>query len=160
MVGKNNIAWLAGLLEGEGSFICTPRKGKRGYRICVCLTMNDEDVVRRACQVAKVGYVTYVKSRNRWYWSIQAAGPAVNLMKLLLPFMGNRRSEKILTILKVWNTLPRNHCRKGLHEMSRKNTGYSQNNGKKVRRCLPCQVIAERLRRGGAGAGEEFEEGE
>lgn len=98
MPSKLDIAWLAGLLEGEGHFRISRQ------HLQVELRMTDLDVVQRAASVfpakrAEVRTSTWdhdnrsnsaVSYRYRWY------GPgAQTLMEAVLPYMGERRAAKI-----------------------------------------------------------------
>src|SRR5665213_179839 len=61
---RENLAWMAGLFEGEGYVQGRPRSYKRadgrsfttiGYRLAI--TMTDEDIIRRFHRLAGVGNV-------------------------------------------------------------------------------------------------------
>lgn len=106
-----DVAWLAGLLEGEGSFGLYSSKGQKAYGV-IALEMTDLDVVRRAAELMEVGdRVNEVTSPTKL--RRQAAGQAQRsyrvyangangrrAMTLILPFMGQRRAAKITEILK------------------------------------------------------------
>lgn len=103
----HEIAWLAGILEGEGCF--SPRHGAKGT-ICVKLEMTDRDVVERAAAIfpasPKVKIHTATRCgrngewkpihRYRWYGK-----EATALMKLVYWQMGTRRQGKILECLRI-----------------------------------------------------------
>ncbi len=92
-----DLYWLAGLLEGEGSFMKgPPSKPNAPY---ISLQMTDEDVVARA---AALFHISYRKVRNRkpglWKESylVQLRGArAADLMRELHPLMGIRRKVQI-----------------------------------------------------------------
>ncbi len=94
-----SIEWLAGLLEGEGCF------GIYDGRPEVQLRMTDLDVIEKASAYFpgnKIRHETYPKNPT-WKdsYRIRTRGKkAIDLMRLLLPYMGNRRSSKILEILR------------------------------------------------------------
>ncbi len=103
-----NLAWIAGLLEGEGSFGVSNRK-KDGYTCRVAVTMTDEDTILRAHALSGVGrvYGPYpVKNSNlgpgpykdRYQWVVQGK-TAAELMQGVLPFMSERRSARINEVL-------------------------------------------------------------
>jgi len=105
------LAWLAGLLEGEGCFRVREdqRKRVRNYLVPrVFMNQTDEDVVRRAAKLAGVGRV-YGPYRNggnghqshyKPVWQFMVEGPdALWLMEQLYPYMGQRRQAKIDEIL-------------------------------------------------------------
>jgi len=88
--------WLAGLLEGEGSF----RFSKRSARVEV--SMTDKDVIERAANIMGTycrdrGYMT--RSRKPVYRALIGGEVAVQLMRSLLPLMGLRRRQQIISTL-------------------------------------------------------------
>ncbi len=86
-----DIAWLGGLLEGEGYFGL--EKGK--YAI-ITLLMCDEDTVVKAAVImgAKVNH-----RKNYWKTNVYGAD-AIKWMMILLPFLGKRRRNVIAGIIK------------------------------------------------------------
>jgi hypothetical protein len=93
---NTDIAWLAGLIEGEGCF----SRSKRGVPE-IEIAMTDEDVIRRAAilmnsSVQKKHPPSW-RTRN-WspQWRTRAYGNnAIEIMKLVRPHMGRRRTTKI-----------------------------------------------------------------
>lgn len=96
---KCDVVWLAGLLEGEGCFSL-----KHGLQ--VSLNMTDLDVVTRAMQVFPGTTNIWAKpatARTKCAYAISWNGrTAYELMKQILPEMGERRTEKILTVMADW----------------------------------------------------------
>jgi hypothetical protein len=104
-----DVAWLAGLLEGEGTFtLSKQRVGGKSHRRTegllprVQLCMTDEDVVHRAYIVTGVGTFSgpnIPKSRGEnkpsWTWAVNRFGQVIAIMRIVLPFMGVRRTEQI-----------------------------------------------------------------
>lgn len=92
----HELHWLAGLLEGEGSFMAGPPSCPRLPVISV--NMNDEDVMARLGRIF-ARKVHVVRPRNpRWQTSYQLrvqGGDAVRWMTLLRPLMGLRRQSQI-----------------------------------------------------------------
>jgi hypothetical protein len=104
-------AWLAGLLEGEGSFSCTIANKHRplSRRMVVQLGMTDEDIVRRAGELMDAPAVHVHKRRHgrKQCFSIIISGfKAERVMKAILPHMGDRRRDAILRALAEWQTRP------------------------------------------------------
>jgi hypothetical protein len=101
----NDSIWLAGLLEGEGTFITY--KNQRGTgRPCarVQLGMCDRDVVERAAAIMGGTVRVRWKDPNKPNWNEQyvtavAGERAEATMRRIRPFMGARRGEKIDSIL-------------------------------------------------------------
>jgi hypothetical protein len=92
----HELHWLAGLLEGEGSFMAGPPSNPRMPVISVHMT--DEDVMARLGRIfARKVYM--VMPRNpRWRTTYQVrvqGGNAVRWMTLLRPLMGARRQAQI-----------------------------------------------------------------
>jgi hypothetical protein len=92
----DDLLWLAGLLEGEGSFM----RGHpdRPNLPVISLTMTDEDVIARAASVMGVNYCEYDRKPGVWkvMYVIQFKGKrACEIMELLRPHMGARRRGQI-----------------------------------------------------------------
>lgn len=90
------LCWLAGLLEGEGSFCKGPPS--RPNSLQVSLQMTDEDVVARAANLFGVAYSRGTPKKKAWkytYRTLLRGYPAAALMKQLRPMMGQRRQGQI-----------------------------------------------------------------
>lgn len=105
------IAWLAGLLEGEGSFGNYSKKTMVDLR--VQLAMGDLDVVEKAAAVVGGAPIyTYDRKGQKGFrdhhkpqHKITLRGyQAARVMQAILPYMGRRRSEKIEELLVAWYT--------------------------------------------------------
>jgi hypothetical protein len=98
------VAWLSGLLEGEGYFGLVPnRSGGRTYRYArVGLTMTDRDVVGKTAALMDAG-VSNIKpsgvSRLPQFRAVVQGRRAVALMRLWYPTLGQRRRSQIETVL-------------------------------------------------------------
>ena len=120
-VSTLDIAWLAGLLEGEGCFFVGPRNTPtHNYkRIGISLVMTDPEPVYKAAQLLGVNAYHETtktsggKSKYRlWSSGGQAAGWMMTLYSLLSP----RRQAKIRECLEVWKQMPG----RGANQYSRK----------------------------------------
>lgn len=106
MTYEQETLWLAGLLEGEACFHGTrDGHGKPSNGACIQLLMTDEDVVNKAAAIcnAKV-YPRKPDTRGKWKpaWRMCVSGNrAVEVMKRILPFMGQRRKCKIEELLLI-----------------------------------------------------------
>jgi hypothetical protein len=93
-----DLVWLAGLLEGEGSFM---RPAPSAPRLpIVRVSMTDRDVVEHAARLMGVSVCRHQLSEAKPYykdvWIATAKGTrARNLMLLVRPHMGYRRKEQI-----------------------------------------------------------------
>lgn len=103
------LAWLAGLLEGEGSFFMgTNKVSGKSYRYPVIgINMTDEDIIARVAGI--FGTKTYGPFQHRAanrkpFWRTSLGGHAsAELMRSLIPQMGLRRAAKIVEILSEWD---------------------------------------------------------
>jgi hypothetical protein len=107
---EDSFAWLAGFLEGEGSFVLkeTARVKSETPRIevTICVTSTDEDVLRKAALI--MGSNTRSRKprgiSKKLQWETALTGErAIAIMRRILPDMGQRRSGKILKLLSLWN---------------------------------------------------------
>jgi hypothetical protein len=93
----NDLHWLAGLLEGEGSFMVGPPSRPRAP--IIALAMTDEDVVARAARLLGCKFHRVVDQREpRWRPAFQlrlSGARAVAWMAALQPLLGARRRAQI-----------------------------------------------------------------
>jgi hypothetical protein len=97
-LSSRELYWLAGWLEGEGSFLRPPPSDRRRPRIAG--TSRDYDVVAEVGRLFKVAPVRKSERRHRPGWSpawcaVATGRRAVFLMQSLEPLMGARRSQQI-----------------------------------------------------------------
>ena len=94
------LLWLAALLEGEGSFSAT----QEGH-VTVRLGMTDRDVVELAAKLFnRPALVQPRKSSNhKTQWRVGLGGKeAIDLMKSIRPYMGDRRKAQIDHCIDSW----------------------------------------------------------
>lgn len=103
-------AWLAGLLEGEGSFFLLRNRvsGKVYLYPQVIVGMTDRDVIERAAVMmeSSVASVSNGQGRKRIYRAHAVGRKAVRIMRLIRPHMGLRRGKKIDDLLADWDARP------------------------------------------------------
>ncbi len=107
-IADGDLHWLAGLLEGEGSFLAGPPSAPRSPAVQVA--MVDRDVVARAGGLLAVAVMVVPSRREGWRtaYSVRVRGaPAVLWMKRLRPLMGTRRREQIDRAVASWGPDPR-----------------------------------------------------
>ena len=95
---RDDLLWLAGLLEGEGSF-----DAHRGKYPRIRLAMTDRDVVGRAATLmdAKIRLSLHpAPAKPTWHTEISGER-AAEIMRQILPHMGTRRSGRIAEALSV-----------------------------------------------------------
>lgn len=93
---REDVIWLAGLLEGEGTFDL-----HRGKYPRVRVGMTDRDVVGRAATLLGANVRLSMKpSPYKATWHAEVSGEkATAVMLAVLPFMGSRRSGRIAEVL-------------------------------------------------------------
>lgn len=103
-VTDKDLYWLAGLLEGEGSFLKGPPSKPNSPLISV--EMKDEDIVARVSKLFGRAYHKLSSKKEGWSdtYRVQITGTrAMSLMRLLSPHMGSRRQEQISKALESYN---------------------------------------------------------
>lgn len=109
---RENIAWLAGLVEGEGSIVRywgggtgPANRGLRGGRISwnLSIQMTDLDVVERAHEIAGCGTVGgpyqnkgdgKKKYKETWIWHVTRRAEVYAILVAIWPWFCKRRQEK------------------------------------------------------------------
>lgn len=102
-----DLAWLAGYLEGEGSFMKGPPSNS-GLPV-VSFQTTDEDIAARVAAMFAVSYFSTAKARDYYKDAFRArlsGSRAVGLMKKLRPFMGVRRQAQIDTAIQSYAPAP------------------------------------------------------
>jgi hypothetical protein len=100
---KAEIAWAAGLYEGEGSV--TQSSGVLNAR----LKMTDESVVRRFEEVVRYGevygpynyqYSDGIRRKPFWVW-VAVEYDALEVLEMLWPWLSDRRREQALALAPI-----------------------------------------------------------
>lgn len=114
MVRSVDIAWAAGLFEGEGTIgFNLGRYGTR-VRIVPCIQMTDRDVIEKLKLVLKVGTVhgPYL-SKNApkhhipcFRWQIGRQSDAIGFLMTILPLLGERRRQRAEDAIAAWRAIP------------------------------------------------------
>jgi hypothetical protein len=101
---RDEIAWLAGLWEGEGCFLAMKRN-----TIAMKIGMTDRDVIERAAAIVGGPSIGERKTpgHKTLYWFVLCGHTAASWMMILYQFMGARRRAKIRECLANWR--PRLH---------------------------------------------------
>jgi hypothetical protein len=97
-MSETEIAWLAGLLEGEGSFIATAKS------LAIQASMTDRDVIERLVAVTGVGIVHPTKPQQAhhkvaWFWQVKRRAHMRHVAEAVLPWLGERRRAAALAVL-------------------------------------------------------------
>ncbi len=149
MGSEVDVAWAAGLFEGEGSAFI----GSGQRQPCVALAMTDEDVVARFASIMGVGNVrSYHRPPNKryWQWTAQSRNDVIAALEALLPHLGARRTRAALTVLARAAEMrsltgERTHCNRG-HAFSDPGNLYIHTKSGK-RHCRQCRIEYGQRRR-------------
>ena len=106
MIKTTDIAWLGGLLEGEGSFYL--RSGKYPN---IKVGMTDEDTIIKVAAMWK----TRVCHHGNIYKADVNGIAAIQWMMTLFPFLNRNRRSNIIKIIKFWREYVYNKAYKGLN---------------------------------------------
>ena len=101
---STDIAWAAGLFEGEG-WISSWRK-QPNLR-CIGIEMTDEDVMERFMKVVNYGRLMpklYDSGKTGYRWQTSKHTVVAHVLKLFLPYLGTRRSERANEVLRHYET--------------------------------------------------------
>lgn len=107
-IANNDLYWLAGLVEGEGTFLKGSPSNPGSPSIAV--QMTDEDIVKRIANLFDVKYHNSKRGpeHHKRVYSVRLTGRrAVAFMQLLKPLMGIRRQVQIDKALNSYNRHPR-----------------------------------------------------
>lgn len=99
-IDELELAWIAGLLEGEGSFLLRQKRTP-----VIACSMTDKDVIDKLHSL--IGGNVYELGRQKEHhkdvFRVQLCGKeAFFLMKKIKPFMGQRRQEQIQFVIDGW----------------------------------------------------------
>lgn len=152
-VKSEDVAWAAGLFEGEGWFEVVYSKtipgAARGLRIGVGST--DRDVLEKlqgifpgTIRLRKARPTAYPTAKPFWVWTVATRDEVTRIIELLLPWLGERRRSQAETALAARALMPgvgwdnRSHCRRG-HPLGAENI-YRDPSG--VGHCKTCRQTA------------------
>lgn len=143
-IAERDLYWLAGWLEGEGSFQGAVRMdhGYPTFKISVGARCTDRDVVEHAYDTfgGTMGGPYDKKQENwkpYWQWGVQSRADSLRLMRLLRPLLGERRQAQIDAALAAEAAGPR-------RVPARHGTISKYNGGCK---CTPCRLAQNEYQR-------------
>jgi|SRR6185436_1993091 len=117
MISEIDLSWLAGLLEGEGSFMMGRNtvKGKIYLYPKITVTMTDRDVIQRAADLLETSLYAIPNKRddrlNQYRAQVNGTRAAL-IMSQLIPHLGNRRKSKINEILEQYGAIESTEIRR------------------------------------------------
>ena len=132
---RENLAWAAGLFEGEGSII---RRRKKETNLVLATT--DFDVLSKFCSILGHGriYGPYTRPNTKpiWRWSCSGSKNCIAILAALWTFLGVRRKERAALAMADLATIRSrgsNFCKRG-HPFDESNS-ILEGAGRVCRRC-------------------------
>jgi hypothetical protein len=100
-INREDLAWAAGLFEGEG---CISFAKGRSRKIAAMLNMTDRDVVEHFQSVVGCGEIYAYKPQQegwkpQWRWHVGSFERVQALIAMLWPWLKSRRRSKIRSVL-------------------------------------------------------------
>lgn len=146
---RENLAWLAGLFEGEGNVSVREQSHKGRAPVpqyLIGLSSTDEDVIRRAITIAGVGrlYGPYATGfKPIWHWKIGVRHHAMAFLFAIFPWLGSRRKGAVRRAAHMYrpSTWISGACQLG-------HMDWYTNPKTSVRRCRVCYNITTQQRKG------------
>jgi hypothetical protein len=140
------VAWAAGLFEGEGCWNAYVREGGT-VQMQARLGMTDRDVVERFAAVIGFGAIHQAQpGTGGWKplhtWCVYEAEKVREVIALFMPYMGERRRAKAEEVLAAGANVQvangeRTHCPSG-HPYEGDNLVIEMRGTQPVRRCKTC----------------------
>jgi hypothetical protein len=104
MIQPEQLAWAAGLFEGEGWFNTSNQKPSMGMQ------MSDYEVLQRFAEVMDCGRIYYRKPRvydyekinarkEQWAWRLSKKVDIIRIVTALYPWLSSRRQAKASEVL-------------------------------------------------------------
>jgi hypothetical protein len=149
-VDTTEVAWLAGLFEGEGSIAIAKNGGTR-----LSIRMCDRDIIDRVNALFPATTIQVVvpkpakgysnQPQTQYAWRISNPETVREILTLILPWLGERRSQRAREVLEHLSTRPggggfnrlKTHCAAG-HQYSTENTYIRP--GTDHRHCRTCRT--------------------
>lgn len=108
MANIEEIAWLAGLIEGDGSLQL--HKNSKDTKIpLIAVTMLDKDIIERVAKILKCNIGTYpTPKKDKMVFTARSGKRSVvePLIISIYPYMGFRRKEQINKMLNWYKEHP------------------------------------------------------
>lgn len=98
-ITEAQIAWLAGILEGEGCWTTASNE----YNLRIAVKMTDKDIIQRLHDITGVGTLNDNQPREKphhkqaYCWFVSKATDVLWVTELVYPWLGERRQAKIDT---------------------------------------------------------------
>ncbi len=151
---NDDVAWFAGLFEGEGCFSIEKNGGVK-----LTVGMTDKDIIDRIREMfpkcsnmkpiqPKPVRDSYNTPKIRYVWRVSKPDEVKRIVELIMPWLGERRKAKAQEMLEHlanrkgggYNQRIKTQCALG-HPYSAENTRYGRDGNRNYRRCKTCLRI-------------------
>ena len=101
---REDLAWAAGLFEGEGCFSPRRPSGRKSMHLHAAVTSTDRDVIERFAQILEFGHINYSARKARphhtptYRWFVNGE-EVERLYELLEPWLCGRRRARYAELL-------------------------------------------------------------
>lgn len=97
------VAWVAGIIEGEGCFVFNNMNGKAIASVRISVGMTDKDVIDELLNITGIGNIRFKKKqkehwKDSWTWFVQKQEEQMALINVILPWLKSRRTAKALEL--------------------------------------------------------------
>jgi hypothetical protein len=144
---ETELAWIAGIIEGEGTVTLKTGSTRSGNNFpTLRVVMTDEDVIRSLHRITGLGNIHYQvredtekgnKRKDTWIWAVAARDEVRNILEQILPWMHSRRTERIKEALilldRPFKRQPPGQVKCGT------TSGYSAHQRRGETFCSPCK---------------------
>lgn len=136
MIDISELKWVAGFLEGEGSFVA-----HNGSPTVSALQVQKWPIEKLNIFLKGKVYPQKTKRQTAWVWRLNVLN-SISIMMTLYSIMSPRRKEQINKCIILWKKIERNlnspFCKRG-HRRTSENTYYSHG----IKRCRICRKLIE-----------------
>lgn len=109
MVSIKDIAWIAGLFEGEASFYTYTKKRNKGASTSYpefTIQSVDSDIIQRVAKIMNVVYISnvvpYGSTKQHSFKLRRCGSKAIEWMMTIYSLMGKRRQAKLKQVIIAW----------------------------------------------------------
>ena len=144
------VAWAAGIFEGEGCMSLTYSKTvpHAARRVRLQVGMTDRDIIERlhyiwpgVPMVARNSHPNYPGAKMMFMWRVNKCAEVERILHAMLPWLGERRSQRANELLAAIAAMPpagtsgKTHCKNG-HALTPENLAQRERG---YRRCQICR---------------------
>src|ERR1044072_1908707 len=99
MATELEYAWVAGIIDGEGSIITSNPKDRPNPRIEITVSMTHEGTIRKLLEVMQVGTIIELKHykekgyKTQWRWKVESHEDSAIVIKLIGKYLVTKKED-------------------------------------------------------------------